>query len=155
MRISVTWGTGEGETDIAAFDSALWDAGVANYNIIRLSSVIPEGSDVVVEKVDMNNKDHGHRLYVVIAEAYQDVKGKDAVAGLGWVKANHSKGMFVERGADSRQSAMEYIEKTIRSIISYRLGVHGEIETKFAERRCDGKIACAVVIAVYKSEGWE
>ncbi len=92
MKIHVTSGTGEGDTDIAAFDKALWDAGIANYNIIKLSSMIPEGSDVVVEKPEMNNKEHGHKLYVVIAEAYQTEKGKKAIAGLGWVKANHTKG---------------------------------------------------------------
>ena len=41
----VTSGTGEAATEPAAFDGALLDAGIANYNLIRLSSVIPAGVD--------------------------------------------------------------------------------------------------------------
>jgi arginine decarboxylase len=44
LIIQVTTGTGEGPTPLAAFDAALLDAGVANYNLICLSSVIPEAS---------------------------------------------------------------------------------------------------------------
>ena len=44
MKIIVTSGTGEGPTSLAAFDAALLDAGVANYNLICLSSIIPPGS---------------------------------------------------------------------------------------------------------------
>ena len=157
MKIHVTWGTGEGDTKIAAFDYALWDAGVANYNLIKLSSIIPDGSDVVVENVDMNSKEHGHKLYVVVAESYEAEPGKKAVAGLGWVSANHTKGkgIFVEHGARSVEELTEYIEKTINSMTSYRPEEHGDIKMKTAEKECRGKIACAVVIAVYKSEGWE
>lgn len=156
MKIHVTRGTGEGETDIAAFDKALWDAGIANYNLIKLSSMIPEGSDVVIEKPEMKPQEHGHKLYVVIAEAYQNEKGKKAIAGLGWVKANHTKGkgIFVERGGSSREEVKDYIEKTIHSLTSYRPEEHGPIKIEFIEKVCKGKVACAVVVAVYKSEGW-
>jgi hypothetical protein len=37
MIIRVTSGTGTGPTELAAFDAALLDAGVANYNLIPLS----------------------------------------------------------------------------------------------------------------------
>ncbi len=157
MKISVTWGTGEGPTRIAAFDRALWDAGIANYNLIKLSSVIPEGADVVVEKVDMNGKDHGHKLYVVLSECYETEKGKSAVAGLGWVGSNHvkGKGIFVEHFGRNEKEVMAYIQKTISSMTSYRSEEHGDIEMKSTERECKGGVACSVVAAVYKSEGWE
>ncbi len=45
MKIKVTYGIGEGATKLAAFDRALFDAGIANYNLIKLSSVIPENSE--------------------------------------------------------------------------------------------------------------
>jgi arginine decarboxylase len=157
MNIRVTWGTGEGDTRIAAFDRALWDAGIANYNLIRLSSVIPEGADVIVEKAGMNNTEHGHRLYTVISECYADEKGKKAVAGLGWASANHvkGKGIFVEQSGETPGEVTEHIEKTIKSMISYRPEEHGSIKMKLAEKECTGSIACAVVAAVYKSEGWD
>jgi arginine decarboxylase len=157
MKIFVTWGTGEGKTEMAAFDSALWDAGIANYNLIKLSSVIPKNADVILKKLDNNQKEHGHKLYVVTAESHQDRIGRKAVAGLGWVKANHTKGrgIFVERGGEDRKKVNNFIRKTIASITSHRPEEHGRIETKFSERVCTKDVACAVVVAVYKSEGWD
>lgn len=156
MKIYVTKGSGEGETETAAFDKALWNAGIANYNLIRLSSVIPDDSEVIKQRPDRNSQEHGHRLYAVMAEAYERTKGKKAVAGLGWVKANHSKGkgIFVEKGGNSVKEVRDYVEKTINSMISYRPEEHGKIEIDFAEKECEGKVACALVVAVYKSEGW-
>ncbi|MCD6495741.1 MAG: hypothetical protein J7K54_00545 [Candidatus Aenigmarchaeota archaeon] len=157
MKIYITWGTGEGKTRIAAFDRALWDAGIANYNLIKLSSVIPEGAGVVVKKVDMNNKEHGYKLYVVLSEQYETKKGEKAVAGLGWVSANHTKGkgIFVEKGARTKEEVTDYIENTISSMTSYRPEEHGDMKIKTVEKECTGAVACSLVAAVYKSEGWE
>ena len=49
MEINVVNGVGEGQTELSAFDAALKDSGVYNYNIMYLSSVIPAGA-VVKEK---------------------------------------------------------------------------------------------------------
>jgi hypothetical protein len=43
MEIYLSTGIGEGPTPLAAFDAAL-NAGIANYNLIVLSSVIPARS---------------------------------------------------------------------------------------------------------------
>ena len=44
MDIKVVCGVGSGKTALSAFDSALKDAGVYNYNLITLSSIIPPDS---------------------------------------------------------------------------------------------------------------
>ncbi|MCJ7816384.1 MAG: pyruvoyl-dependent arginine decarboxylase [Candidatus Aenigmarchaeota archaeon] len=67
MEIKVTHGTGEGPTALAAFDKALYDAGIGNYNLIKLSSVIPGNSKVIIEKIDWNEKEHGYKLYAVLS----------------------------------------------------------------------------------------
>ena len=41
MNIYVSSGIGYGQTKLAAFDAALNEAGIANFNLIKLSSVIP------------------------------------------------------------------------------------------------------------------
>lgn len=55
--IYVTSGIGEGQTNLSAFDAALWDAGIANFNLIKLSSVIPPHSKVLVKNLKNNGKD--------------------------------------------------------------------------------------------------
>lgn len=50
MEIQISTGIGIGPTQLSAFDSALNNAGVANYNLLKLSSVIPPKSKIVINK---------------------------------------------------------------------------------------------------------
>ncbi len=156
MKIHVTWGTGEGPTRKAAFDNALWSAGIANYNLISLSSIIPEGSEIVEEKINWNEREHGNRLYVVMSESYAETPGEKAVAGVGWVLENRKKGkgMFVEIHGKSREEVTEAVEKSLKSMATYRPEEYGDTNLKIAETECKSAVACALVVAVYKSEGW-
>ena len=84
--IRVVWGSGTGPTRMAAYDAALAEAGVENYNLVAVSSVIPAG--VAVEPVgtapDLGPA--GTRLTVV--EARATGAGPTSVsAALGWVES--------------------------------------------------------------------
>ncbi len=45
--VSVVAGSGEGLTELTAFDRALMDAGIANLNFLRVTSILPAGVTVV------------------------------------------------------------------------------------------------------------
>ena len=95
--IIITSGKGNASTKLAAFDAALWDAGIANYNLIKLSSVMPPKSKLIVGSPENpQGKRVGDRLYVVLAEKREDKVGKEAWAGIGWVQAENGHGLFVE-----------------------------------------------------------
>lgn len=47
MKISLTSGNAEGPTMLNAFDNALLDAGIGDINLIKVSSILPPGSEVV------------------------------------------------------------------------------------------------------------
>src|SRR3989344_5136528 len=96
MDILLTTGKGVGKTPIAAFDAALKDAGVYNYNLIYLSSVIPSKAKIKFEKMQENQKEWGNRLYVVKAEMRSRQSGKYIGAALGWYQAEDGRGIFVE-----------------------------------------------------------
>jgi arginine decarboxylase (EC 4.1.1.19) len=66
--IRLVWGDGVGPTEKAAFDAALADAGLHQYNLRRLSSVIP--ADVTVESTGTAPElgPTGNVLDVVLAE---------------------------------------------------------------------------------------
>ncbi len=85
MNISVVSGHGEGKTTLSAFDAALSSAGVYNYNLIKLSSIIPPASIVKkIDSFDSPNSEYGDRLYVVMAEYRSQEVGKYIAAGFGW-----------------------------------------------------------------------
>ena len=70
MIILVTSAVGRGPTQLSAFDAALVSAGVADRNLIYLSSVLPPASDVrQVARIDCTPGAWGDRLYCVMAQA--------------------------------------------------------------------------------------
>ena len=99
VSIRVSRGAGSGPTRLAAFDAALMACGVADFNLVRLSSVIPPGAEVVeVSGDEQHQGGHGDLLYCVYADAYTSTPGELAWAGVAWALRNDGSkgGLFVE-----------------------------------------------------------
>jgi arginine decarboxylase len=155
VRIVVSRGTGEGPTPLAAFDKALLGAGVENYNLIRLSSVIPPGSAIERARFTTEPDEYGRRLYVVMAEQRATEPGDGAYAGLGWVQEpGDGRGLFVECEGASHEDVHDEIVATLDSMTESRRRDYGPVESEIAGIECTGRPVAAVVIAVYKSEPW-
>ena len=87
MIIPVTGAVGRGPTELSAFDAALVAAGVADRNLIYLSSVLPPASSVEpVERIVATPGGWGDRLYCVMAQERTTVPRTQAWAGVGWVQ---------------------------------------------------------------------
>lgn len=157
--IYITHGTGSGPTPLAAFDAALFRAGIANYNLIHLSSVIPTGAKPIIKKVRMNAKrsEFGKRLYVVYASKAETGLGKSAWAGLGWVmtKGGDHRGLFVEHIGENESDVVEQIRLTLDCMTSYRKESFGKMRYKTVGIHCTDEPVCAVVAAVYTVEPWQ
>lgn len=156
-EIPITSGTGTGRTELAAFDAALFDAGIANYNLVHLSSIVPEGCRLVRHKLDRNQMEYGFKLYVVIATAMATEVGKEGWAGLGWVVTEgvQTRGLFVEHAGSSEHEVAVAIRESLTSMVKYRPDTFGEVQQEIVGITCKGKPVCAVVAAVYQSEGWD
>jgi|SRR5579871_2009101 len=155
MRIKVTSGASEGPTSLAAFDAALHSAGVANYNLLLLSSVIPGGSSVERGRFVTPPDEYGHRLYVVMARQDEHEIGIEAWAGVGWVQDPTSgRGLFVEGHGPTERAVSEYIDATLESMVAAREYPFGPIERELIGITCRGLPVCAAVLAVYRSEPW-
>lgn len=157
MEIHIASGTAEGPTELAAFDAALYAAGVANFNLIALSSVIPPKSKVVeyADKIAEIKGEWGDRLYVVKAEYRTSVPGVEAWAGIGWVIDEETgKGLFVEHEGANKEQVERHIENSLQALMTTREINFGKIHMKVDGIVCEHDPVCAVVIAVYKSEAW-
>jgi len=155
FKIFITSGVGEGQTKLAAFDAALWDAGIANFNLIKLSSIIPPGTIIKVSHLKNNGKNgFGNKAYVVISEKRESEKGREVWAGLGWVQAKDRRGLFVEQVGSQQPEVIRLIKETLNDMVKYRKEKYGSIHYQVVGKRCEEKPVCAVVAAVYKEEGW-
>jgi len=165
MDISVVSGIGTGKTTLSAFDGALKNAGVYNYNLIVLSSIIPPTSKVSrVRKYDPPEGEYGYRLYVIKAEIRSDAVGKFIAAGLGWYQYGEDKrGLFVEQEiiGETKVAVKSEIDQRIKNSLQDLCKFRG---VPFRENRVHSKIAttqitnqptCVLVLAVYQSEAWD
>lgn len=163
MTINISSGTGEASTLLSSFDAALKDAGVYNYNIIPLSSVIPPHAQIeVIDRYETPEEDYGHRLYCVIAHERSSEIGKFVAAAVGWYQIGDNRGVFVEHHTvgDTHfavESEIKYrIHNSLRDLCEFRNYEFDpeKIGSKIEIAEVTEKPACALVVAVYESQGW-
>lgn len=155
-NIYLATGTGEGPTLLAAFDAALLDAGVGDYNLLKLSSVIPPHSRIVQQKHVPRDDQYGHRMYVVLSQQRVEELGQEAWAGLGWTQNEEiGCGLFVELHGHSQHEVERAIEATLQQMKENRTLSYGPIHHQVCGIECTGKPVCALVVAVYETQGWE
>jgi arginine decarboxylase len=155
MQITITTGTGEGPTPRAAFDAALLSAGVANYNLVHLSSIIPAGSFIQRAKYVMPYDEYGHQLYVAMARQEACQAGQVAWAGLGWTQeVETGRGLFVDIYGLDRAQVERDIRASLQCMMVNRPLRYGMIESVVAGVECPGRPVCALAIAIYHSQRW-
>lgn len=160
MKIYITPGIGTGPTKLSAFDAALNNAGVANYNLIRLSSVVPADTTIIERKAPIPKKvmpgEWGDRLYVVMAEKRVDTPNAEAWAGIGWVQDKKSrKGLFVEHEGESEKAVRRDITQSLEALMATRNVDFGKISMQVVGRTSTTQPVCALVVAVYQASDWE
>ena len=157
-EIIIVKGTGSGTTELAAYDSALLVCGIGNYNLIRLSSVIPPSARIVhTDVLAATYGDWGDKLYVVYAEAYATVPNEQAWAGIGWVVLDEDgAGLFVEHGADSEEECRRLLKATLSDLCTSRGHALEDYvhDYEVIGAVCEDKPVCAIIAAVYDAEGW-
>lgn len=99
MEVEVVWGAATGRTELGATDGALAAAGIQDYNLVELSSVVPSGATVVERGTHERDHPRGTAIGVVLATAIGDVD-ETPIAGIGWHLASEG-GVFYEATADS------------------------------------------------------
>lgn len=159
MKIVISKSTGSGPTRLSAFDSALNNAGIANFNLIRLSSVIPPKSILIKHtdgiSVNKPSGEWGDKLYVVMAEQRVDKPNTEAWAGIGWVQDKKSgKGLFVEHEGYSEKTVRQDIRQSLEALMATRNIDFGPIHMQVNGTVCKNHPVCAMVVAVYESTGW-
>lgn len=172
LRIDVSAATGSGPTALAAFDATLRRAGVSNFNLVRLSSVIPPGTVVTAGSrsepvVDLTvgaasapggrweSSRWGDRLYAVWAFQSAELLGEEAWAGVAWVQdPDDGRGLFVEHEGRSEAQVRSELTATLAAISAPRALDHLEQHSVVVGSRCEGAPVGALVVAPFRTESW-
>ena len=152
--IRVLRGTAAGPTALASYDAALAEANVHDYNLVRVSSVVPADArvEVVEEAPDLGPA--GNRLTVVEARSTL-APGEDgpACAALGWALPREGPGVFYEDGGTDPQATHRTVREGLeaaRDLRADRDWTGGEERLEVATIEADhDDYVTALVLAVY------
>ena len=146
--IRVVWGTATGPTELAAYDAALAAAGVHNYNLVTLSSVIPAGPELEVVGTAPDLGPPGEGLDVVQSAATA-APGERAAAGIGWARSEDGPGIFYEVDGTDPDTVRAEIREGLAAGRDLRDWTFVEEAVQVRAVAPEERPATAVVLATY------
>jgi len=147
--IRLVWGTGNAATAKASFDMALAEAGIHQYNLRTLSSVIPAEATLELTDTAPDLGPTGNVVDVVLARQTSP-PGARAAAGLAWALDDDGTGIFYEVEDTDPETVRELLKAGIERGCYIRDIDYSTVETKIvtADSTPD-QYTTAVVVAVY------
>lgn len=82
-QIFLTKGIGTGRHQLLAFEMALRDAGISQYNLVRVSSILPPNCEIINKEDGIKKLSPGSIVFVVLARNESNEKGKKIAASIG------------------------------------------------------------------------
>jgi arginine decarboxylase len=106
-----TSGAAEGSTTLNAFDNALLAAGIGNYNLVRVSSIVPPRARLLPSLPAIG---HGSLVPCVYSVAAGETPGESLCAALGFgiSRDDHHGMIFEHHGSDPAET-----ESTVRQMV--------------------------------------
>jgi arginine decarboxylase len=143
--VSLVSGHGEGPSELNAFDRALQDAGVANINFLRVTSIMPPGARVI----ELPPYPPGLLVPAVYSRIASTRPGDLISATIGVGISREAYGVIMEHTAHSSLGAAE---ATVRSMVEEGFRIRGitldEVIVAGAEHTVE-RAGCAVAVALF------
>ncbi len=97
-KCSISKGVGKSKNGLPSFDKALIDAGVGNYNLVRLSSILPARHEWIPIEEIKNNLQEGSLLPTAYSTITSDTLGDTLIStiGVGIPKDFQNVGIIME-----------------------------------------------------------
>ena len=138
-RAFLTKGVGRHKEKLTSFELALRDARIAQYNLVRVSSIWPPHCQMVSRENGVKNLLPGQVVFAVLAEAATNEPSRRATASIGlaipadpshhgYISEHHAFGARKEKAGD-------YAEDLAASMLATVLGVPFDPEQAWDERR--------------------
>lgn len=147
-KVFFTKGVGRSTEQLTSFELALRDAGIAPYNLVTVSSIMPPGAQIVSRTEGLKELKNGQVLFVVMSRISSNEPNRLLAASVGcaipsekemygYLSEHHSFGQTEEK-------AGEYAEDLAASMLASTLGMEFDTEKAWDEReqyfKMSGKI---------------
>ena len=148
-RLFLTKGVGKHKEKLTSFEAALRDAGIAPFNIVRVSSILPPGARILSRSKGIRSLSPGEIVHAVMAESSANEPHRLLAASIGvavprdrsqygYLSEYHSYGETELRAGDKA-------EDLAAQMLATTLGVPFDPDTSYDERKELWKISSEIV----------
>lgn len=144
-----TKGVGHDREMLRSFEKALEDAGIASFNLVLVSSIVPPGCKVIPREKGLKMLSDGQIVFVVLARCASNERRRLVAASIGcalpadkrifgYISEHHSFGQ-------TTKEAGEYAEDLAASMLAGSLGLPFDPNKSWDERKQIWKISGKIV----------
>jgi arginine decarboxylase len=134
-----TKGVGKHKTRLQSFESALREAGIERFNLVRVSSILPPHCRVIPRSRGLKKLHAGQIVHVVLAEESTNEPSRLVGAGVGlavpaegaqygYIAEHHGFGM-------KRTKLSDFVEDMAATMLATTLDIEFDPETHYDERK--------------------
>lgn len=138
-RVFFTRGVGKHRHNLESFEAALRDAGIAQCNLVRVSSIYPPGCRIITRQAGLAALVPGQITFCVMADARTNEPNCFVFAGIGlaipkkkdhfgYISEHHGFGMNEKKTSD-------LVEDMAASMLATTLGIEFDPEADYDARR--------------------
>ena len=138
-QLFFTRGTGKHPRMLQSFEEALRDAGIAHFNLVRVSSITPPHCRIISRTKGVEQLSPGEIVFCVLAESRTNEPNRLACAGIGLaVPADRSKHGYIAEhhgfGMTQRACA-DYVEDMAASMLATTQGIDLDPDKAYNEQK--------------------
>lgn len=146
--IFFTKGVGIDKAQLASFENALREAGIAHLNLVQVSSIFPPGCKIIEKEEGLLKVEPGEIIHCVMARQQIQEPGRRIVASIGLAlpEGNEKYGYLSEHHGfgQTETEAGDFAEDLAASMLANTLGIEFDPDKDYDERkeiyRMSGKI---------------
>ncbi len=145
-KMFLTKGVGRATAKLASFEAALRDAGIAEYNLVRVTSIFPPRCKIISREKGVKLLDPGQILFIVLADNATNEPNRliASSVGLACPKDKNTYGYLSEHHSygETEERAGEFAEELAAEMLATSLGLD-----------CDEDLTWKQKEQVYKMSG--
>jgi|UniRef100_A0A7C3UYV1 arginine decarboxylase len=138
-RVFFTKGVGKHRDRLSSFEAALRDCGIAQFNIVRVSSILPPGCKIISRAKGLEYLVPGEVIFCVMSTNSSNEPHRLIAASVGCAipKDKNQYGYLSEYHSfgETESKAGDYAEDLAAQMLATTLGVEFDPDTSYDERK--------------------
>lgn len=138
-KLFLTRGVGIHKERLTSFEMALRDAGIAHFNIVRVSSIFPPHCQIISKEEGLPLLQAGEIVFAVVAEMSTNEPGRRIASSIGVARpADQDKYGYLSEHhtfGQTEQEAGDYAEDLAATMLATTLGIQFDAEKDYNARR--------------------